>query len=70
MRTGAARRLKSYGCDFGQGYHIARPLSSEDAARFMGYEPNPRASVHIGVNDDFTGSVGWLSESRRLYRKK
>jgi diguanylate cyclase (GGDEF)-like protein len=41
------RLLKSYGCDFGQGYYIARPMSSEDAARFMGYEPKPVTEVQI-----------------------
>jgi diguanylate cyclase (GGDEF)-like protein len=39
--------LKSYRCDFGQGYYIARPLSSEDAARFMGHEPSPLAEVQV-----------------------
>ncbi|HEX5055429.1 MAG TPA: EAL domain-containing protein [Gammaproteobacteria bacterium] len=39
--------LKSYGCDFGQGYFIARPLASEDAARFMGHEPTPSPSVEV-----------------------
>lgn len=27
--------LKSYGCDYGQGYFIARPLSPEDATQFL-----------------------------------
>jgi diguanylate cyclase (GGDEF)-like protein len=62
--------LRSYGCDFGQGYYIARPLSSEDAARFMGYEPSPTASVRIGPNGDIPANLERFPESRRHYRKK
>jgi diguanylate cyclase (GGDEF)-like protein len=64
--------LKSYGCDFGQGYYIAKPLSSEDAARFMGHEPNPRANVRIAANGEISGpgeKVPQLS-GRRRYRNK
>jgi predicted signal transduction protein with EAL and GGDEF domain len=44
--------LKSYGCDFGQGFYIAQPLSCEDAARFMGYDPNPDANVAIDTYNE------------------
>jgi diguanylate cyclase (GGDEF)-like protein len=64
--------LKSYGCDYGQGYFIAKPLSNEDAARFMGHEPNPGASVRIAANSDIlgnnTGKFAKLTGSRRRYR--
>ncbi|HEX5056839.1 MAG TPA: EAL domain-containing protein [Gammaproteobacteria bacterium] len=63
--------LKSYGCDFGQGYYIARPLSSEDAARFMGHEPNAAAKVRI--NSPIHGHTGNLPRPpgwRRSHRKK
>jgi diguanylate cyclase (GGDEF)-like protein len=43
--------LKTYGCDFGQGYYIAKPLSSDDAARFMGHEPTPKVNVRITATD-------------------
>jgi diguanylate cyclase (GGDEF)-like protein len=62
--------LKSYGCDFGQGYYIAKPLSSEDATRFMGHEPNARVSVRIAANSDIPGTTAKLPESRRRYRNK
>jgi EAL domain-containing protein (putative c-di-GMP-specific phosphodiesterase class I) len=67
------RLLRAYGCDFGQGYHIARPLSSEDAARFMGYEPCPQTRVFIAANGDIldnTRTLSPLPESRRRFRNK
>jgi EAL domain-containing protein (putative c-di-GMP-specific phosphodiesterase class I) len=65
--------LRSYGCDFGQGYYIAKPLTSEEASRFMGYEPNPRANVRVAANSDIpgnTGSFAQLPGLRRRYRNK
>jgi diguanylate cyclase (GGDEF)-like protein len=64
--------LRSYGCDFGQGYYIAKPLSSEDAARFMGHEPSPGASVRVAANSDIPGNITRLPLSgvRRRYRNK
>ncbi len=63
--------LKSYGCDFGQGYYIAKPLSSEDAVRFMGYEPNNRTRVHINSGlHGRTEQLPKLPASRRRHRKK
>ncbi|HEX5056029.1 MAG TPA: EAL domain-containing protein [Gammaproteobacteria bacterium] len=65
--------LKSYGCDFGQGYYIARPLSSEDAARFMGHEPNTGTTVRVAVNSDIFGETGRFPRipgTRRRYRSK
>jgi diguanylate cyclase (GGDEF)-like protein len=62
--------LRSYGCDFGQGFYIAKPLSSEEAVRFMGYEPNPRANVRIAAGSDLAGQASRLTEERRLYRNK
>jgi diguanylate cyclase (GGDEF)-like protein len=64
--------LKSYGCDFGQGYHIAKPLSSEDAARFMGYAPSAGANVNITTDSEMlndTGRFPKFSGSRRRHRK-
>jgi EAL domain-containing protein (putative c-di-GMP-specific phosphodiesterase class I) len=61
--------LKSYGCDFGQGYYIAKPLGSEEAAHFMGYEPNPRANVKIATNSTIAGEAE-RPEARRRYRNK
>jgi diguanylate cyclase (GGDEF)-like protein len=61
--------LKSYGCDFGQGYYIAKPLASEEAAIFMGYEPNPRANVKIATNNAIVGAAE-IPEARRRYRNK
>ncbi len=65
--------LKSYNCDFGQGYHIAKPLSSEDAARFMGYVPTTAANVRIRAANDILENEGWftkLSRSRRRQRNR
>jgi EAL domain-containing protein (putative c-di-GMP-specific phosphodiesterase class I) len=65
--------LRSYGCDFGQGYYIAKPLSGEDAARFMGYEPDPGAEVRIAANSDIPGQGGEpprFPGLRRRYRNK
>jgi EAL domain-containing protein (putative c-di-GMP-specific phosphodiesterase class I) len=50
--------LKSYGCDFGQGYYIARPLSSEDAARFMGYEPTIHSNVQLETYSEIADDTG------------
>jgi diguanylate cyclase (GGDEF)-like protein len=50
--------LKSYGCDFGQGYYIAQPLSTEDAARFMGYEPKPGVEVQIDIYNEALDNTG------------
>jgi EAL domain-containing protein (putative c-di-GMP-specific phosphodiesterase class I) len=60
--------LKSYGCDFGQGYYIAKPLSSEDAARFMGQEPIPAATIEIG-NSAFMDGVPKNPDLRRRRKK-
>jgi diguanylate cyclase (GGDEF)-like protein len=64
--------LRSYGCDFGQGYYIAKPLSSDDAARFMGHEPSPGASVRVAANSDILSNTGRFPKlpSRRRYRNK
>jgi EAL domain-containing protein (putative c-di-GMP-specific phosphodiesterase class I) len=61
--------LKSYGCDFGQGYYIAKPLSSEDAAQFMGYEPDSRSNVQIASNSDIAGVIHKPPGLRRRMRK-
>jgi diguanylate cyclase (GGDEF)-like protein len=61
--------LRSYGCDFGQGYHIAKPLSSEDAVRFMGHEPNPRATVSIPTSSDLFGNTGRFAKTSGLRRR-
>jgi diguanylate cyclase (GGDEF)-like protein len=64
--------LKSYGCDFGQGYYIAKPLTSQDAARFMGYEPTLHSDVHVEtfseISDD-TGRFPKLPATRRRRNK-
>jgi diguanylate cyclase (GGDEF)-like protein len=65
--------LKSYGCNFGQGYYIAKPLNSDDAARFMGHEPTMGANVHITTNSEIfnnTGRFSKLAGPRRRQRKK
>jgi diguanylate cyclase (GGDEF)-like protein len=63
--------LRSYGCDFGQGYYIAKPLSSEDAARFMGHEPNLQAIVRVEADTlNNTGSFSKLAGERRRVRTK
>jgi EAL domain-containing protein (putative c-di-GMP-specific phosphodiesterase class I) len=63
--------LKSYGCDFGQGYYIAKPLSNEDATRFMGYEPNSRAIVRVEADIlSNTGRFSKLTAQRRRIRPK
>jgi predicted signal transduction protein with EAL and GGDEF domain len=61
--------LKSHGCDFGQGYHIAKPLSSEDAVRFMGYEPNPRAAVNIPANSDLFANTDGFPKTPGVRRR-
>jgi diguanylate cyclase (GGDEF)-like protein len=66
-----AQLLKSYGCDFGQGYYIAKPLISEDAVRFMGYEPGSGSRVHINSGTHGRAEqLPKLSTSRRRHRKK
>jgi sensor c-di-GMP phosphodiesterase-like protein len=60
--------LRSYGCDFGQGYFIAKPLSSEDAARFMGHEPAPSTRVEVMHGVLIEGLPGKRGSRRR--RKK
>jgi diguanylate cyclase (GGDEF)-like protein len=65
--------LKSYDCDYGQGYYIAKPLSSEDAARFMGHEPSPGARVNITTDSELlsiTGRFPKFTGIRRRQRKE
>jgi diguanylate cyclase (GGDEF)-like protein len=62
--------LRSYGCDFGQGYHIAKPLSGEDAARFMGYEPTAAANVRIVTSSDILDNEGWFTKLSRTRRRQ
>jgi diguanylate cyclase (GGDEF)-like protein len=62
--------LKAYGCDFGQGYYIAKPLNSEDAARFMGHEPNPRANVQIDTNSEILGNTGKFAKFSLTRRRR
>ncbi len=65
--------LKSFGCDFGQGYYLAKPLSSDDATRFMGYEPTLGSRVHVTANSEIlsnTGKFRILTGSRRRHRNK
>jgi predicted signal transduction protein with EAL and GGDEF domain len=64
--------LKSYGCDFGQGYYIAKPMGSTDAARFMGFEPTIESSVHLEPGKDVlddTGKFPKLPSARRRRNK-
>lgn len=62
------QQLKSYGCDFGQGYYIAKPLSSEAAAQFMGYASESNPNVRVTANSDVLPDAGSLSVKRRRYR--
>ncbi|HEX7028425.1 MAG TPA: EAL domain-containing protein, partial [Gammaproteobacteria bacterium] len=64
--------LRTYGCDFGQGHYIARPMSSDEAVRFMGFEPHPGTNVHVAANSDILANAGRFSHipgSRRRFRK-
>ncbi|HEX5055430.1 MAG TPA: EAL domain-containing protein [Gammaproteobacteria bacterium] len=64
--------LQSYGCDFGQGYFIARPLSSEDAARFMGYESQATSTIEVDAYNpdlDNTGRFPKFPAKRRRRSK-
>jgi diguanylate cyclase (GGDEF)-like protein len=58
--------LKSYGCDFGQGYYIAKPMISKDAARFMGYDPSSGAEVFVTSSAVIEG----LPEVPRMRRRR
>jgi diguanylate cyclase (GGDEF)-like protein len=62
--------LKSYGCDFGQGYYIAKPLSNEDAASFMGYEPRPGANVSIAMDSEILNNTGRFPKFSGLRRRQ
>jgi EAL domain-containing protein (putative c-di-GMP-specific phosphodiesterase class I) len=37
-----AQQLKQMGCDFGQGFYLAEPLSPEEASRFLSRHPLTR----------------------------
>ena len=46
-------QLRDWGCEFGQGYFLAKPLDAEDAASLIGCDPFPISLEVVGNIENY-----------------
>lgn len=58
--------LQSLGCDFAQGYHIAKPMMPEDATVYIEHSLNQDRKPISSLPANFTENVNYLKPAKKL----